>query len=132
MQFSLRSLFHLCCFASAASIAASGAVEGKPGKIVLPMFVLGACYTMIVAYRLRKTIARFAWDVAKFVFCWFFLTLYGVAAVAHVHSLSTRTWFPTPLLRGVTWGLAPLALYCAYCIATTYWRAKIEPEEDFC
>lgn len=132
MQFHLRSLFHLCCLASAGSIAASGALEGRPQKILLPMFILGACYTTIVGYRLRKTIARFAWDVSKFVFCWFFLTLYGVILVAHLHSLSTRVWFPVPLIRSVTWGLAPLAIVCAYCTFTTYLRAKTEPEEDFC
>jgi hypothetical protein len=132
LQFGLRSLFHLCCIASAASIAASGVLEGKPQRILLPMFVLGTFYTTIVAYRLRNTIARFAWDVSKFVFYWFLATMYGVVLVAQLHSLSTKTWFPEQLIRGLALGLAPFALWAMYCLFTIYERAKREPEDDYC
>jgi hypothetical protein len=131
-QFSLRSLFHLCCFASAGSLAASGVLSGQPGKIIVPLATLGACYTVIVAYRIRKTIARFAWDLVNFFFSWLFLVAYIAIVVAYLHSLKGPSWYAMPLVRGITIAFAPVALWAAYRAARIYWRAKYEPDDDYC
>jgi hypothetical protein len=131
MQFSLRSLLHLCCFASAGSLAIRGAISGKSGAILVPSAAIGVCYTIIVAYRLRKTIARFPWDLANFFFSWLFLVAYVALVVTYLHSLKEQSFRAMSLVRGITIGLSPIALWAAYRIARIYWRAKYEPEDDY-
>lgn len=107
-------------------------MSGSPGKIILPLMVLGALYTLIVAFRLRRTIARFPWDSASFFFNWLFLVLYASLLAAYVHSLKGPSWYSLTIVKGMAIGLTPIAFFATYRTARIYWRAKVEPDDDYC
>ncbi len=137
MQYSLGSLFHFCYLAAALSLTLSGIQTGRMEKVIPPLFMAGMFYTMIVAYRLRHTIARFAWDVTIFSVCWIFLISYATAAMSYLHVLSTKGLAPRFVVvdvinKGLSFGLAPLAAWAVYCLVQIYRRAKLEPEDDYC
>lgn len=119
------------------SLALSGVQTGELEKVIPALLMVGLLYTAVVGYRLRHTIARFAWDVTKFSVCWIFLICYTAVTLSYLHVLATQgLWSRMVLIdvinKGLFWGLSPLAIWAVYCMVYTYRRAKLEPEDDYC
>jgi hypothetical protein len=131
LQFNLRSLFHLCTLAAAMALCGEGVFSGRVEKVVLPLFGLGIFYTGIIAVRLRKTIARFAWYLAIFCLCWTFLIAYVASLISYLHTLQASSGFARVgaldvIAKGFSWAFAPLAIWAGYGVVRTYERAKFE------
>lgn len=132
MQFSLAKLFQLVGVICLACLVVDALRLGRPDKAVMPLLVLGAVYCSLVGYRLRKTIARFPWEVTKFAVSWVFLIGYGLLLFEYWRSRTPVGWLASPIVNGFFSVLAPFAIWALYCISDIYRRSKVDPEEDLC